>query len=340
MSEALLEVEDLTVQYQTEQGMLTAVSDASLSLGPGEFFGLVGESGCGKSTLVKTIIGGLDSNGVVKSGHIKYRGEKLVSADESQDGLPWSEIAWIPQSSMSSLDPIERIRKQAIQIGTAHTDLSKQEILDQLREMFAVVGLPEERIDDYPHQFSGGMKQRALIALALFLQPSIIIADEPTTALDVIMQDQVLKYLDKVKDELETSMMLITHDISVVFETCNRMAIMHSGQIAERGTVYEIYDEPRHPYSIALQNAFPDIQKLDQELETINGAPPTTIGDVNYCTFADRCPLATAECREITPMLESVNSTTDGDKHVAACHHKDQTKGLTRLEDAMLEETR
>ncbi|MUV56054.1 peptide/nickel transport system ATP-binding protein [Halogeometricum rufum] len=318
-SEPLLEVENLTIEYDTRQGPLTAVSNADFTVEDGEYFGLVGESGCGKSTLAKSIIGGLDDNGRIASGKLKYRGEELQDLGDAElnEKVRWKEIAYIPQASMNSLDPMQRLSEQALEIANVHTDLSEEEALAQFEEMFEVVGLPENRIRDYPHQFSGGMQQRAIIALALFLQPSIVIADEPTTALDVIMQDQIFKYLDEIRDSTETSMILITHDISLVFESCDELAVMHGGQIAETGPITDVYDDPKHPYSYLLQRAFPDIRFPDRELETIEGTPPQQFGDVDYCTFANRCPWAEEGCREAAPPLEASDTSADG--HRAAC---------------------
>jgi oligopeptide/dipeptide ABC transporter ATP-binding protein len=337
MQDTLLEVEDLTVEYETATGKLQAVSNASFSIGRGEFFGLVGESGCGKSTIVKALIGGLDSNGRIPTGEIRYDGEVIYRAESDDESelakrLAWTEIAWIPQASMNSLDPIERISDQAVEIAQTHTEMTRDDVVSRIREMFEVVGLPPDRVDDYPHQFSGGMKQRALIAMALFLDPELVIADEPTTALDVIMQDQVMKYLDRVRDDLETSMMLITHDISVVFESCDTMAIMHSGQIAEMGSVTDIYDSPRHPYSILLQGAFPDHRHPNRTLEVIEGDPPQLFGEVAECSFAGRCPWEVEECTETAPQLDIVETDDDGHSsdpdvdtdHVVACYRKDE----------------
>ncbi len=328
MTDPLLEAEDLTVQYETESGMITAVSDASFVINEGEFFGLAGESGCGKSTTAKSIIGGLDSNGQVTSGKIRYRGTEIQDYSEKQlnEELRWKEIAWIPQSAMNSLDPLQTISEQAVEIGTVHTDLSKAELREQLKEMFSIVGLQESRINDYPHQFSGGMQQRAVIALALFLEPSLIIADEPTTALDVIMQDQIFKHLDKIKAKLDTSLLLITHDISVIFESCETVAIMHASQVAEYGTVDAVYHNPRHPYAFMFKEAFPDVREPDRELEVIEGYPPQLGEEIEFCSFVDRCPWATEECREAAPELEAVED--DDPIHVASCFRKEEAYEL------------
>jgi len=325
MSDPVLELEDVTIRYETRSGDVTAVSDAKLSISEGEYFGLVGESGSGKSTIAKAIIGGLDDNGEVVSGTIRYDGREIqdFSTKELNQEIRWNGISYIPQSSMNSLDPLQRVSEQAIEIARTHTDLSKEEALERFREMFEIVGIQSDRIADYPHQFSGGMQQRTIIALALFLEPSLIIADEPTTALDVIMQDQIFKYLDQINEDLGTSMMMITHDISLVFETCERMAIMHAGQLAESGTVRDIFNSPRHPYSILLQEAFPDLRFPDRELEVIEGHPPKLFGNVNRCTFADRCPWAIEECRNSAPPLEAVRDSAESN-HLAACIRKDE----------------
>ena len=318
-SEPILELDDVTIQYRTSGGMLTAVSDASFTIGQGEYFGLVGESGCGKSTIAKTLIGALDDNGIIESGTIRYKGEEIQGYTEADfnEELRWKEISMIPQGSMNNLDPIEKISDQAIEIAQVHTDMTKAEALERFEELFEVVGIQKSRINDYPHQFSGGMEQRAIIALALFLNPSLIIADEPTTALDVIMQDQVFKFLDEIREEGDVSMVLITHDISLVFESCDDIAIMHSGQVAETGDIGTIYDNPRHPYSFMLQGAFPDHRYPDRDLEVIEGHPPENMGEVNRCTFVDRCPYAVEECSESAPKLEQYEeSETD---HRVAC---------------------
>ncbi|MWV38471.1 ABC transporter ATP-binding protein [Natrialba sp. INN-245] len=322
----LLEVENLTVQYKTKEGMLTAVSDASFGISEGEYFGVVGESGCGKSTLLLSILNALDSNGQVTNGVIRYKGEEIqdMSEQELNRRIRWKEIAYIPQGSMNSLDPLERISTQAVQLADLHSDLDEQEALTKFEEMFEIVGIDPERIHDYPHQFSGGMKQRAIIALALFLEPSLIIADEPTTALDVIMQDQIFKHIDDIVDRVGTSIMLITHDIAVVFESCDRMAVMHGGQIAEVGPVTRIDNDPHHPYSTLLQEAFPDIREPDRDLSVIEGKPPRQIGETDYCTFVDRCPWAIEECREAPPPLERAEA--DRSDHFVSCFRKDDIR--------------
>lgn len=329
MSAPLLEVEDLTVQYETDNGALTAVSDVSFAIEPNEYFGIVGESGCGKSTLAKAVSGALSSNGRIESGRVRYKGEEIQDYTEERlnEEIRWKEIAVIPQSAMNNLDPLETIADQAIGLAKTHTEMTREESLETFKELLDIVGVDRERIDDYPHQFSGGMEQRVIIALALFLDPELIIADEPTTALDVIMQDQVLSYIDDIKDETETGMILITHDISVVFETCDTLSVMHGGQMVESGTVEALYDNPRHPYTIMLQDSFPDVRFPEKRLAPIGGQPPEDYGEVDYCTYADRCPLAVEECRRSAPEIETIEENggvgINGDHRVACYRHED-----------------
>ncbi|WP_336022658.1 ABC transporter ATP-binding protein [Halobellus salinisoli] len=323
MSNPVLDVSDLTIQYSTDRGSVTAVSDASFTIDEGEYFGLVGESGCGKSTIARAVMGALDDNGQVTSGTIRVNGEEIqdYSTEEMNERIRWKKISFIPQSSMNNLDPLLRIEKQAKKLASIHTDMSPNEASERLAEMFEIVGLSKARISDYPHQFSGGMQQRAVIAMALFLDPDLIVADEPTTALDVIMQDQLFKYLDNVREDLDTSMMLITHDMSIIYENCNKLAIMHSGQVAEYGYTNNVLANPRHPYTIQLKQAFPDVHNPDKELGTVKGTPPKTMGEVDYCTFAERCPWATEECAEVAPSPEEIG---DSDLHTAACFRLDE----------------
>jgi len=327
MSDPLLEVEDLTIQYQTEKGALTAVSNASFSVKGGEYFGLVGESGSGKSTIGRAVIGGLDDNGQIESGSIRYRGEPIQDLSESEFNreVRWKEIAFIPQGSMNSLDPVRRIRDQALDIADAH-GVDGEEALANFRDICEIMGIPEDRLSNYPHQFSGGMEQRAIIAFALFLEPSIVIADEPTTALDVIMQDQIFQYLEEFKTTLDSSMVLITHDISLVLEACEKMGVMHGGQVVETGTTKDLFDTPRHPYTVLLQRAFPDIRYPNRELEEIGGTPPQSMGEVNRCTFVDRCPLAVEKCRQQEPTLEPTPDLSTQNDHMVACFETDRVE--------------
>lgn len=323
----LLEVENLDITYRTENNDVRAVTDASFQIDAGEYYGLVGESGSGKSTIAKALVGGLDENAEIVSGTIRFRGQEIneFSDAEFNEHVRWNEISFIPQASMDSLDPIMRVSDQAVELARTHTEWDDKKTISRLAELFDVVGLPESRIEDYPHEFSGGMEQRALIALALLLDPSLVVADEPTTALDVIMQDQILQYLEEIKTEKDLSMLLITHDISVVFETCDSLSILHGGQVAESGSATALFDSPSHPYTHLLQQAFPDIRSPDRELQTIGGEPPQLRENVNYCTFADRCPWSKPECRAESPPLEIVEGTTD---HRSSCIRRQELDEL------------
>jgi oligopeptide/dipeptide ABC transporter ATP-binding protein len=322
MSDPILDVTDLTVTYQDGGETVTAVSDANVTIQTGEYLGLVGESGSGKSTLAKSIIGALDDNGTIESGTIRYKGQDIqdMGTKELNREIRWKEISWIPQSSMNSLDPLKRISQQANELAKVHTNLTKAEIKERLSEAFEIVGLPPSRITDYPHEFSGGMNQRAIIALSIFLEPSLIIADEPTTALDVIMQDQIFRHLEELRDR-DTTIMLITHDISLVFEFCDSISIMHAAQIAETGPVGELYTDPRHPYSILLQESFPDFHDTNKELSEISGYPPQLGPDPDFCSFAERCPWVDDVCYDGQPALECVS---DDVVHTVACARKDE----------------
>jgi oligopeptide/dipeptide ABC transporter ATP-binding protein len=318
MSETILSVDDLEITYRMDGSPdIRAVSGCSFEVEQGEYFGLVGESGCGKSTVAKSVVGALDGNGEITGGEIRFNGTPIHNYSEKQfrKELRWTDIAVIPQASMNSLDPITKISDQAVQIGQTHTDRSAADLKDRLAELFDIVGLSESRINDYPHQFSGGMEQRAIIAFALLLEPQLIIADEPTTALDVIMQDEILAYFDEIKQG-DFSMLLITHDMSVVLENCDSMAVLHGGQTAETGSVTEIHENPRHPYTKLLQEAFPDIRTPNQELMEIPGNPPELTDDVDYCTFVDRCPWAIEECRSGAPPIEPTDERGD---HCSSC---------------------
>ncbi|USZ69901.1 ABC transporter ATP-binding protein (plasmid) [Halorussus salilacus] len=317
---SLLEVEDLEVYYETEGGPAQAVDGVSFELEEGENLGIVGESGCGKTTLAKAIIGILPDEGYVNGGKIDFKGEDLTAmSDPERRRLKWEEISMIAQSAMNSLDPVYTIREQIVEaIETHRPGTGRTESERIVTEMFELVGLDPDRADDYPHQFSGGMRQRAMIAMALALDPSLVLADEPTTALDVIMQDQILKRISQIQDEINSSMLVITHDVSVVAETCDRVIVMYAGQIAEEGPVEEIFERPYHPYTIGLKRAFPNIRLSDQDLLSIAGYPPELVDPPSGCRFRDRCPMATERCAEEFPEPHHENGLR------SYCHYADE----------------
>ncbi|WP_331232301.1 ABC transporter ATP-binding protein [Natronorarus salvus] len=334
MAEEILRIEDLSITYQSRHHRVHAVNNANMNITKGDCYGLVGESGCGKSTIAKSIMGGIDENGEIESGKIIYKGEEIQDYSEKQfrEQIRWKEISMIPQSPMTSLNPIERLSDQAWEIGKAHTDWDKKYTHQKFKDSFDIVGLPMERIHDYPFEFSGGMQQRVLIALSIFLEPSLVIADEPTTALDVILQDQIFQHLEKIREERDLSILMITHDISIVFENSQSVGVMHGGQIVETGDPSTIYHDARHPYSILLQRSFPDIQNTNKELVTIGGVPPKLETQVNECTFVNRCPWAINGCENGAPKLKQ---SGDVNSHKVACIRKDE---IPKLKEEYLKE--
>jgi len=298
----LLKINNLATYYHTDEGDVHAVDGVDLTLDANETLGLVGESGSGKSTLAKSINGMLPNNGEVISGSIEFGGEDLTSIPERQlRKYRWRNISMIPQSSMNGLDPVYTVREQFAEVFNHHTDLTREEINKRARELFEVVGIDPDRLDDYPHQLSGGMKQRVMIALALALDPEIVIADEPTTALDVIVQKQILDQLKTLQRRRSMAIILITHDISVVSYLCDNIGVFYGGRVVEYGDVDSVIRNPQHPYTVGLKNAFPSILSDDQQLVSIGGNPPTLVEPEVGCRFADRCPLAIEECRAEQP---------------------------------------
>ncbi|MGE5618730.1 MAG: ABC transporter ATP-binding protein [Sphingomonadaceae bacterium] len=312
----MLEVRNLKTYFKTKAGYAQAVDDVSFTIQPGENFGLVGESGCGKTTAAKSIIKLLPPNGEIVGGQILYKGRDLVKlTNEEMQKVRWKEISMISQSAMNSLDPVYRVGDQIVEAIQAHEPVSRAEAMDRAKELFGLVGIDAKRLKDYPHQFSGGMKQRSIIAMSLALNPGLIIADEPTTALDVIVQDQILRRIKSLLESHRASMILITHDISVVAEMCDRVAVMYAGKIMEWGDVVTVFKRPFHPYTLGLQNAFPNVHGPKQELISIPGTPPKLVNPPTGCRFAARCPFAIDRCREEEPAMVEV-----GSGHQAACH--------------------
>ena len=312
---ALLEIEDLRISYRTGAGEARAVDGVSFVLQEGEYLGLVGESGCGKSTMAKAILGILPPSARV-SGSIRYRGRELVGLPQADlNRIRWRDIALIPQSAMNALDPVYTIEAQIDEAIAAHADMPAQTRHARIAELFEMVGLNPSRLRDYPHQFSGGMRQRAMIAMAMVLEPKLVIADEPTTGLDVIVQDQILAHLDAIHERTNNAMLLITHDMALVSENCGRIAVMYAGRIMEIGGA-ELFQTPVHPYTMGLVNAFPDLARSGGELIAIPGAPPSLVDRTAGCPFHARCPFATTACIAETPPLVAM-----APGHFAACHY-------------------
>ena len=323
---ALLELVDLTVEYETERGTLRAVDDFNLTVKSGETVGVVGESGCGKTTATKPILGILDDNGRVAGGSIRYKDEILSDLTERdlRERIRWQEISYIPQNAMAALDPVFTVGSQVVEVIQEHTTVSKGEARSRTADLFEAVGLDPNRMNDYPHELSGGQRQRVTIALALALEPSLIIADEPTTGLDVVVQDEILELIDDIQADIGCSMIFITHDISTIAEIADRVAVAYAGRIVEVGSAHDVFKESAHPYTIGLQNAFPKMERnpTESSLITIPGSPPDLFDPPTGCRFAERCPFATAECEQ-DPELTDI--TPD---HKIECHYPEKANSF------------
>jgi oligopeptide/dipeptide ABC transporter ATP-binding protein len=319
-AEPLLQVEDLAVDFPTEDGVVHAVRGVSYELFPGEVLGIVGESGSGKSVSSMALMGLLPRNAQV-SGSVRYRGDELIGLRQADiNAVRGKKIVMIFQDPMTSLNPVHRIGTQLAEAVRAHNDVSKKEAWARAVEMLDLVGIPNpsQRARNYPHEFSGGMRQRAMIAMAISNDPDVIIADEPTTALDVTIQAQVLETLEKVQEEFNSAVILITHDLGVVASMADRVLVMYAGRPVELGTVDEIYATPRMPYTLGLLGSLPRVDGATGErLVPITGAPPSLVNLPPGCPFAARCPLVRELCNEVEPILFE----TDQIRHLSACHY-------------------
>ena len=266
----------------------------------------------------------MPGNASVGAGRIVFDGTDLVAASAAERrARRWRDISFVPQSAMNSLDPVYRVGDQILEVLVHRGGQSRRAARERAEELFRMVGLAPNRLDEYPHQFSGGMRQRVAIALALALEPRLVIADEPVTALDVIVQRQVLDVLLGLQKRLGVSMILVTHDISVVAYVCDRMVVMYAGRVVESGLTAEVLALPRHPYTMGLTNAFPDLERAGGELVPIDGAPPDLLDPPKGCRFAPRCPFAEERCRTVDPALDH-----DPAGHAVACHRADEAAGL------------
>lgn len=294
----IISIKDLWVEYRTQDGLVKAVNGATLELETGKTLGLVGETGAGKTTLAKSIMGIIPNPpGKITNGEIDYAGKDLLSLSEREmQKIRGGEISMIFQDPMTSLNPVMTVGEQIEEVLRAH-GRKKDEAVKESLEMLEMVGIPAERSTEYPHQFSGGMKQRIIIAIALACQPKLLIADEPTTALDVTIQHQVLVMMRELKEKLETSMILITHDLGVVAQNCDYVAIMYAGEIIEYGDLYDIFKNPRHPYTLGLFGSIPNLAEQVDRLKPIAGMPPDPTQLPEGCKFSPRCPRATEECK-------------------------------------------
>ncbi len=314
--EVLLEVKDLKVHFRTDEGIAKAVDGISYNLYKKEVLGIVGESGSGKSVNSLAIMRLLASNAIV-SGDILFRGKSLFKLRESEmRKIRGADIAMIFQEPMTSLNPVFTIGYQLIEAITLHQDVSEQEAIERAISMLEIVGIPDpaKRLWSYPHEFSGGMRQRVMIAMALSCNPSLLIADEPTTALDVTIQAQILDLMLDLREKFGSSVIMITHDLGVVAETCDRVVVMYAGKIMEKADVYTLFSEPAHPYTQALLESLPRLDKRQEKLKAIPGVVPSPYEMPKGCRFCTRCEYANKKCFEEEPPMVDL-----GNGHFAAC---------------------
>jgi peptide/nickel transport system ATP-binding protein len=314
--EEILNLKDLTVYYTTLSGDVKAAEQITIALKEGHTLGLAGESGCGKTTTGLAILKLLPSNGRIVKGNITFEGKDITKLDPEtfRREIRWRKISMIFQGAMNSLHPTKTVGDQIAEAIIVHENLNKKEALQRAGKLLDLVGVGSERLSRYPHELSGGMKQRSVIAMSLACNPKLVIADEPTTALDVIVQAQVMKVIKELQEKLNLSMIIISHDLSLIAETSTEVAIMYAGRIVEYGDTTSVYKEPLHPYTQKLVGAFPSIIGPKKELSTISGFPPDLINPPSGCRFHPRCPYAQEKCKKEVPTLKDI-----GKQHYAAC---------------------
>lgn len=311
-----LEIKNLVIQYKTDDALVHAVNGIDLTMSRGECLGLVGETGAGKTTTALGILRLLPNpQGKIVSGEIKFNEIDLLNVGEAaMREIRGKAISMIFQDPMTSLNPVLTVGEQIAEVIKLHQKCSKHEAMERAKETLEKVGIPGERSSEYPHQFSGGMKQRVVIAIALACNPELLIADEPTTALDVTIQAQVLELMKKLQSDMGTSTILITHDLGVVSEMCDNVAIMYAGMIMEYGTLREVYTKPSHPYTIGLFGSIPDLENDVDRLKPIPGMVPDATLQITGCPFANRCGYATERCKSSIPELKVIEG-----KHAVRC---------------------
>ena len=317
MSRPLLEVDHLVMNYNTEKGDVSAVEDVTFTLHAGEALGLVGESGCGKTSIAMSLLRLVADNAEFKSGEIRLEGTNLLAlTEEEMRQRRWSDISMVFQGAMNAWNPVYRVGDQIREAMDLHfrPRLSAVESNDRIERLFHLVGLNPAMAERYPHEFSGGMRQRAIIAMALSCDPKVIIADEPTTALDVIVQDQILQELKKIQSELGMSIIYISHDIAVIAEVTDTIGVMYAGKLVEIGPTSEVFARPRHPYAFLLLSSTPSVTGPRRKLAPLEGEPPNLLDPPSGCRFHPRCPWATDKCHTDEPIPEDV-----GGGHLVAC---------------------
>ena len=316
--DVLLEIKDLVLKFHTDDGVVHAINGLDLSLCAGQTLGIVGETGAGKTTTALTIMGLVDiPPGRIHSGEVIYKGQNLLQTKEEEYlKIRGKEISMIFQDPMTALNPVMTVVDQIADVIENHQGVGAKEAENRAIKMLEIVRIPAERAKEYPHQFSGGMRQRVVIAIALACNPSLLIADEPTTALDVTIQAQVLEMMKDLRVQYDTAMIMITHDFGIVAEICDRVAIMYAGEIVERGTLEDIFEDARHPYTIGLFGAIPNLEKETEFLYQIEGLMPDPTNLPSGCPFSPRCTYAEDLCREQKPVMMDI----PGEEHAVKCH--------------------
>ena len=323
---ALLEVNDLKTYFRTDDGMVKAVDGVNFKVEKGKTLGIVGESGSGKSVTCLTIMGLNAKKNTITSGEALFKGEDLITMPSKRlRDIRGNDIAMIFQDPMTSLNPVHTIGRQLVEAVQLHRDVSKKQARARARELLAAVGIPraDRRIDDYPHQFSGGMRQRVMIAMALVNDPDLLIADEPTTALDVTTQAQILELMDRLQREFGSAIIMITHDLGVIAEIADEVVVMYAARVAEKGSVDQLFKRPHHPYTWGLLGSLPRLDADLERLVQIQGQPPSLLNPPRGCRFNPRCPYVMSVCKQKEPELLPVTGEPD---HLQACHLDDETK--------------
>lgn len=314
---SLLTITDLNLEFKTSRGVLKALNGISFDVQHGEIFGIVGETGCGKTVTGLSVLRLLPRSAKITNGAINFDGVNLLDLPASEmEQVRGGRIAMIFQDPSSSLNPVFTIGSQIVRVIRQHTDLNARQARERAVEMLEAVGLPDVKrvMNSYPHQLSGGQQQRVMIAMALSCRPQLLIADEPTTALDVTIQAQILKLLRELQNQFDISIILVTHNLGVVAQTCNRLAVLYAGRVAEIGTAHDIFDNPQHPYTRGLMNAIPKPGSRGKKMAAIPGTVPSNPGALTGCPFAERCEFVFEKCRVETPALLKV-----GEQHLASC---------------------
>ncbi len=315
--EVILSVKDLSVEYKADRGAVHAVSGVSFDIHKGEFFGLAGESGCGKSTIAYSIMKLLKGSANIREGKIEFRGKNILEfGREELRQFRWEKSSMVLQSAMNNLNPVVTIGSQLMDAILAHEAVSKEEVIQRAEKLLTLVNIDKKRLKAYPHELSGGMRQRVVIAMALALKPDLVIFDEPTTALDVVVQYNIIRRIIQLKEEMGFAILFITHDLPLMLQMCDRIAIMYAGKMVETAPVEELLKKPAHPYTQGLLRSFPSLLGPKVKLKGIEGSVPDLITPPPGCLFAPRCFARQEDCEKAVPLFTKI-----GEGHYCACHH-------------------